>query len=110
VNFSFYGFGRSERISHAPPFIPPQRGERISGIRRFLLLRKTSLDFCYLSVLTVVAYLDIPRHFLEIFVGESTPAIDALIAATAICHGLTVATRNTQDMQHSGAKLYNPWE
>ena len=42
--------------------------------------------------------------------GLMMPAIDALIAATAICHGLTVVTRNIQDMQHSGARLYNPWE
>ncbi len=42
--------------------------------------------------------------------GLVMPAIDALIAATAICHGLIVVTRNIQDMQHSGARLYNPWE
>ena len=42
--------------------------------------------------------------------GQVMPAIDALIAATAVCHGLTVVTRNIQDMQHSGARLFNPWE
>ena len=42
--------------------------------------------------------------------GQVMPAIDALIAATAVCYGLTVVTRNIQDMQHSGARLFNPWE
>lgn len=35
---------------------------------------------------------------------------DALIAATALVHGLTVATRNTADFAATGAKLLNPWE
>ena len=42
--------------------------------------------------------------------GLVMPAIDALIAATAVCHGLIVVTRNIQDMHHSGARLFNPWE
>ncbi len=35
---------------------------------------------------------------------------DALIAATALVHGMTVATRNTADFAATGAKLLNPWE
>ncbi len=38
------------------------------------------------------------------------PVIDALIAATALTHDLTVVTRNTLDMEPSCAKLLNPWE
>jgi toxin FitB len=34
---------------------------------------------------------------------------DALIAATAIVHGLTVATRNIADFQPTGVALLNPW-
>ncbi len=30
--------------------------------------------------------------------------------ATALVHGLTVVTRNTQDFALSGAPLLNPWE
>jgi predicted nucleic acid-binding protein len=36
--------------------------------------------------------------------------MDGLIAATAIAHDLTVATRNTADMASSGATLFDPWE
>ncbi|MDQ6436746.1 type II toxin-antitoxin system VapC family toxin [Mesorhizobium sp. LHD-90] len=35
---------------------------------------------------------------------------DALIAATALVHGLTVVTRNTRDFEGTGVKLFNPWE
>ena len=35
---------------------------------------------------------------------------DAMIAATAITHQLTVVTRNIDDFKHTGVKLLNPWE
>ena len=35
---------------------------------------------------------------------------DAPIAATALVHGLTVATRNIADFARSGVPLINPWE
>lgn len=37
-------------------------------------------------------------------------AVDSLIAATALNHGLTLATRNTADMARVGVSLFNPWE
>ncbi|OIS91043.1 VapC toxin family PIN domain ribonuclease [Brucella cytisi] len=35
---------------------------------------------------------------------------DALIAATALVHGMTVVTRNVADFQPTGATILNPWE
>jgi len=35
---------------------------------------------------------------------------DALIAATAMVHGLTVVTRNVADFEPVGVALLNPWE
>jgi hypothetical protein len=35
---------------------------------------------------------------------------DALIAATALVHGLTVATRNIADFDRMGVGVLNPWE
>lgn len=35
---------------------------------------------------------------------------DALIAATALVHGMTVVTRNVADFQAAGATILNPWE
>ena len=34
---------------------------------------------------------------------------DALIAATALVHGMTVVTRNTADFELIGVALLNPW-
>jgi predicted nucleic acid-binding protein len=34
---------------------------------------------------------------------------DALIAATALVHGLTVATRNAADFERTGVGVLNPW-
>jgi len=35
---------------------------------------------------------------------------DALIAATALVHGMTVVTRNVNDFGQTGVSLLNPWE
>lgn len=35
---------------------------------------------------------------------------DALIAATALVHGLTVVTRNVDDFQPTGVAVVNPWQ
>jgi predicted nucleic acid-binding protein len=34
---------------------------------------------------------------------------DAMIAATALVHGMTVVTRNMADFQRTGVPLLNPW-
>lgn len=35
---------------------------------------------------------------------------DALIAASAIVHGMTVVTRNVADFEATGVPILNPWE
>lgn len=41
--------------------------------------------------------------------GRAMQAMDALIAATAQVHGLTLVTRNTSDFDESVKSLLNPW-
>ena len=41
--------------------------------------------------------------------GIPLPAMDSLIAASAIAHHLTVVTRNTTDIERCQASVYNPW-
>ncbi len=43
-------------------------------------------------------------------VGRPLPAIDGLLAATALQHDLTLVTRNSKDFVHLGLRLINPWE
>ncbi|MDD2456795.1 MAG: VapC toxin family PIN domain ribonuclease, partial [Kiritimatiellae bacterium] len=38
------------------------------------------------------------------------PVIDALLAATARVHGLTLVTRNTADFLNIRVDVFNPWE
>ncbi|WP_090181949.1 MULTISPECIES: type II toxin-antitoxin system VapC family toxin [unclassified Duganella] len=40
--------------------------------------------------------------------SHSRPWADALIAATALVHGLTVVTRNVSDFHATGVKILNP--
>lgn len=38
------------------------------------------------------------------------PAVDALLAATAIHHGLRIVTRNESDFRMPGIDVVNPWK
>jgi predicted nucleic acid-binding protein len=42
--------------------------------------------------------------------GRPLPAVDSLIAATALAHDLTIVTRNVKDFSALGIALFNPWE
>jgi toxin FitB len=41
--------------------------------------------------------------------GTPVGAVDALIAATAVRHGLAVATRNVRDFEHLAVEVVDPW-
>ena len=45
----------------------------------------------------------------RLHVPDRRPAHDALIAATAQVHGLTLVTRNVADFEPTGVHLINPW-
>ena len=42
--------------------------------------------------------------------GTPLDIMDGLIAATALEHDLTVATRNVKDFAGLGVRVFNPWE
>ena len=42
-------------------------------------------------------------------VPNPLPEIDAMIAATALVHGMTVVTRNVADFISTGVAVFNPW-
>jgi predicted nucleic acid-binding protein len=41
--------------------------------------------------------------------GRQIDEMDALIGATALANGASLATRNTADFEHCGIALVNPW-
>jgi len=41
--------------------------------------------------------------------GRPLPAIDSLLAATALHHDMTLVTRNVRDFAGLGLQLINPW-
>jgi len=52
----------------------------------------------------------IARRCARLHVPDPKSERDALIAATALEHGLTVVTRNMADFAATGAPLINPWQ
>lgn len=54
--------------------------------------------------------LTVVRHCALILVPDPRPERDALIAATARAHDLTVVTRNTADFQMAGIRVLDPWK
>jgi predicted nucleic acid-binding protein len=53
--------------------------------------------------------INVARRCAHLHVPNPRPERDALIAATALAHGLTVVTRNTADFEPMGVSLLNPW-
>ena len=51
----------------------------------------------------------VARQCARFHVPHSQAERDALIAATAMVHSMTVVTRNTADFQPTGVGLLNPW-
>ena len=47
---------------------------------------------------------------MQALVGRPLPAIDSLLAATALQHKLTMVTRNVKDFADMGVELINPWD
>jgi predicted nucleic acid-binding protein len=51
----------------------------------------------------------VARRCAALHVPDPRPERDALIAATALVHGMTVVTRNTRDFAAMDVAMLNPW-
>jgi toxin FitB len=51
----------------------------------------------------------VARRSAALHVPDPRPIRDALIAATALVHGMAVVTRNVSDFEPTGVRVLNPW-
>jgi toxin FitB len=52
----------------------------------------------------------VARRCARLHIPNPMAERDALIAATALVHGMTVVTRNVADFEGTGVVLLNPWD
>ncbi|NDG72146.1 MAG: type II toxin-antitoxin system VapC family toxin [Proteobacteria bacterium] len=69
-------------------------------------LKKLHLDY---ANFTIAITSEISERWGELSSRRSLPVIDALLAATALEFGLTLATRNTKDFDGLGIPIVNPF-
>ncbi len=53
--------------------------------------------------------LEVAQRWSSLHGTRPLPVVDSLLAATALAHGLTVATRNTKDFRDTGVPVVNPF-
>jgi predicted nucleic acid-binding protein len=70
----------------------------LGGVRRLFAERTLAIDDA------------VAQRCARLHVPNPAPPHDALIAATAWVHGLTLVTRNTADFAGIGVELINPWQ
>jgi predicted nucleic acid-binding protein len=80
----------------------PQKGSRL---RRWL--EERVLEPFERQILPIDV--QIARRCAALHVPDPRPERDALIAATALVHGMTIVTRNVSDFEPTGVALLNPW-
>lgn len=84
-------------------------------------------DAAFRQTLTDWLEVDLPKYFLgrvlgvdaqiadrwgrlQASAGRTLPVVDAMLAATALQHDLTLVTRNVKDFEGLGVALVNPWQ
>jgi toxin FitB len=84
-----------------------ERRDPAQGAQLRLWLEHRVLEPFKLRILQIDT--TIARRCASLHVPDPRPERDALIAATALVHGLTVVTRNTADFAPMGVPVLNPW-
>jgi toxin FitB len=79
----------------------PQFAEELN---EWLTVMELQFAHCILPVTPAIAKL-----WGRLCVQTGNKGVDNLIAATALCHNLTVVTRNVKDFEPTGVRVLNPY-
>lgn len=81
-------------------------------VRQGAVLRRWIEDKVMQAFSGRILDIDVPvaRQCARFHVPDPCSDRDALIAATALVHGMTVVTRNGADFRATGISLLNPWD
>ena len=83
-------------------------GRKRTNLQKWFEQGITRLRVLPLDAGTAIAWADLLANLKRN--GTAMPVKDSLIAASALQHGLTIATRNLQDFKHTGAALCDPFQ
>lgn len=84
-----------------------------AGKRRLMLLDWLENDLpAFFSGRLLAVDLAVAERWGRVLAGakRTLPAIDSLLAATALHHGLTMVTRNVRDFAVPGLDVVDPWQ
>lgn len=85
-----------------------ERRDAVQGARlRFWLDQQVLPEF---AQRTLPIDLRVAQRCARLHVPNRRGEADALIAATALVHGMTVVTRNVVDFEPTGVPLLDPWK
>lgn len=83
------------------------RGKRRAGLERWFDAGVQRLHCLPWEAETGLRWAELLAHLRA--AGRAMPIKDSLIAATALVHGLVVATRNRPDFEKAGVKIVDPF-
>lgn len=78
--------------------------EFAAALAQWLALLERQFAHCILPVTPAIA-----KVWGRLCVQTGNKGIDNLIAATALCHDLTVATRNVKNFAPTGVRVFDPF-
>ena len=92
------------KIKRGIELLRPRDPEQAERLERWLDELKSRYRACILPVTEEIA-----EKWAGLSIDQPLPDVDGLLAATALVHDLTVATRNTRDFSRSGVPMVNPF-
>jgi toxin FitB len=85
-----------------------ERRDKVQGAMLRLWMEKSVLPVFSNRILPLDYFIAMQCAALHVLNPQSER--DAMIAATALVHGMTIVTRNISDFESTGVTVFNPWQ